>query len=109
MFNLDTKVMKLNVEGCLMEMGVLSIWPIDNGRKHRFADFAFPKQMEREVCQFHIAKMDRNGGLPMLCFRNGRKQRFSFCHRWKWNFHFHPFLSSPFSVFHFLFSVSGPA
>ena len=36
-------------EGCLIETECLRIQHIDNGRKRRFADFAFPKQSEVEV------------------------------------------------------------
>ena len=64
-----------------------------------FADFAFPKWTETEVCQFSSTEIDGNGGLQILLDGNGQKLKFCFRRRRKRNFHFHPFPSSPFSVF----------
>ena len=76
--------------------------PIHNGQKRRFADFAFPKWLEMEFCQFCISEMDGSRDLPILHFQNRWKQRFHFRHRQKQNFHFGLFPSNPFSVFCFL-------
>ena len=65
---------------CVSQMdgnGSLPILHCLNGRKWRFADFAFPKRTEMEVCQFRVSKMDGNGGLPIMRFRNGPKRRFA--------------------------------
>ena len=60
-----------------------------DGRKWRFADFAFPKWMETEVCQFCVSQTDGNGDSVSVTDGNGISISIRFRQA-----HF------PFSVFH---------
>ena len=74
-----------------MKMEVCKIYISITDGNGGFADFAFPKWTETEVCRFSLMGIDGNGSLQILLDGNGRKQ--SFC--------FRPFPSSPFSIFRF--------